>query len=283
MNIDITYIVEKRIVAAFITALLCAVTVAFSQPELVKNGDFSSNSLANWTLSLQNGAAATQTVVNGELVIDITRFAVPDSAPRHENIRLLQPGVALKKSLDYEITFRAKSEDIGYQLHVYLGQNSNPWANYSGLNYPYLNPDWESYSVAFTMDSADDADARLVLELGDVAGGEARKVYLDDISVKAVGAGVRRGRIAFTGKAKGTNAMLYGRVLAVSGISSPVSAELFDASGQRAEIFGPILPNNGTALFTLNRTIVKGLYMVRIMEINGHNSAYYNIFRIISR
>ncbi|MBN1578515.1 MAG: carbohydrate binding domain-containing protein [Chitinispirillaceae bacterium] len=254
--------------------------------ELVRNGDFSSTSVTSWTLNLQKGAAATRSVVDGQLVVDITKFAAPDSIPERYFIQLQQTGIKLQKGLEYEIKFHAKSDSI-YQIMAYLGQNKDPWANYSGWGFsPMLSPEWDtSYSYTFIMDSTDDVGARLVFDIGDPAGEGVRKVYLDNISVKSIGGvGAERNKIApVAAPAAGFRKVLKNGNLEIGGVSAPVSAELFNASGKVVATFSTICPVDGTVSFAINRAFVKGLYIIRMTEKTGRNSVRLSTFRFINR
>jgi hypothetical protein len=253
--------------------------------ELVRNGDFSSTSVTSWMINLQKGAAATRSVVDGKLVVDITKFAMPDSIPERYFVQLQQTGVKLQKGLEYEIKFHAKSDSI-YQIMIYLGQNKDPWANYSGWGFTaMLGPDWDTtYGTTFVMDSADDAGARLVFDLGDPAGVGARKVYLDNISVKAIGGeGVEKMRIGPDAAAPDLHALLRNGNLEIGGVSTSVSAELFDVAGKTIVSFGGIRPADGKASFAINRLLPKGMYIVRVREVNGSTTVRSNVVPLINR
>ncbi|MBN1309322.1 MAG: carbohydrate binding domain-containing protein [Chitinispirillaceae bacterium] len=253
--------------------------------ELVRNGDFSSSSVTSWTLNLQKGAAATRSIVDGQLVVDITTFMFTDSIAERYYIQLQQTGIKLQKGLEYEIKFHAKSDSI-YQIMVYLGQNKDPWGNYSGWGFsPMVSPEWDTtYSTAFIMDSADDVGARLVFDLGDPMGEGPRKVYFDNISVKAIGgADVERNRIAQPAATAGLRAIFRGRNLEIEGVSALVSAELFNASGKAVAAFGAIHPGDGTASFAVSRTLAKGMYLVRVTEKTDRNSVKLTTCRVMNR
>lgn len=255
--------------------------------ELVRNGDFSSTVVTAWSINAQKGAAATRSVADGKLVVDITKFfAAPDSSAERYYIQLQQTGINLQKGREYEIKFHAKS-DSTYQIMAYVGQNKDPWANYSGWSFSaMLSPIWDStsYTTTFTMDSADDAGARLVFDIGDQAGVGVRKVYFDNISVKAVGGiAIEERPSAPAAAIAGIRTQLTGGRWEINGVSAPVSAELFNASGKVVTTFGTILPVDGRVSFAINRSIAKGMYFMRVSEKTGGNSVRYNITRFFNQ
>jgi hypothetical protein len=237
--------------------------------ELVRNGDFSSTSVTSWAINLQKGAAATRSVVDGKLVVDITKFVTQDSTAERYYVQLQQTGIKLQKGLEYEIKFHAKC-DSTYQIMVYTGMNKDPWANYSGWSFqPMLSPQWDSsYSTTFTMDSADDAGARLVFDIGDAGSTGARKVYFDNISIKSIGGTpVQRTANGTATATEGYHPVFRGGNLEIRGVASPVSVQLFNAAGSVVAELPPANASGGAASFSIPKTIARGVYVVRIQEV----------------
>jgi hypothetical protein len=251
--------------------------------ELIKNGDFSSTSLTNWAVNIKSGsgAAATKSVVNGQLVVDITKMGSPD--PTNYDVQLSQIGLKLVKGKEYQVTWKAKSDSI-YQMGAYVGMNKDPWGMYSSYNGGnVLTPDWDStYLYTFAMDSADDVNGRIAFDIGDVAGGGARKVYFDNISMKCTNCNTNVGEVtAISKQTPQLRAIFKNRILEIAGVSSPSLVHLYNSTGKEIITIGEMAPNKGTISIALKRTIAKGVYFARIVEKSAQKNLSSSTVRLI--
>ncbi len=86
--------------------------------------------------------------------------------------------IPLLQGQAYTLTFRAKGDNR--TIVAGLGQNHAPWDNVTET--VTLTADWTTYTYTLTPGFADDANSRVLFDMG----AEAGEVYLDDISVIAV-------------------------------------------------------------------------------------------------
>jgi hypothetical protein len=234
--------------------------------EIIKNGDFSSSSITMWKLNIRSGsgAVATMKVVGGEL--EVTVVSMGTSSPTNYDIQVSQVGLSLLKGKTYNVTWDARS-DSTYQMSCYVGMNKDPWAAYSSYTTLYMTKEKGSGSYTFIMDSANDAGARIALDVGDPNGGGARKVYFDNISVKCSDciSNVIESASRFPALPR-VQAMVKDRKLVIAGVSSPVAIRLYNAAGKEVLAHGVVAPNNGTVSFSLNRPLANGVYFANIEE-----------------
>jgi hypothetical protein len=264
-------------------SMKASAAVVNASGELIKNGDFSSTSLTNWAVNIKSGsgATATKSVVNGQIVVDITKMGSPD--PTNYDVQLSQIGMKLTKGKEYIVTWDAKSDSI-YQMGAYVGMNKDPWASYSAYNGGnVLTPDWDTtYSYTFTMDSADDANGRVAFDIGDVAGGGARKVYFDNISMKCTNCNTNVEKIsAISKQTPQLRAVFKNRTLEITGVSSSASVRIYNAIGKELVAVKEMAPNKGTISLTLKRTIAKGFYFAKITDKSAKNIISSNTVKLI--
>jgi hypothetical protein len=239
--------------------------------ELIKNGNFSSSSLANWNLNIRTGsnAKATMKVVGGELEINITQMGFPRDSALTWDVQINQVGLKLEKGKQYQVTWAARCA-IPYQIGAYVAMNKSPWGMYSGYTTPYLAEVMDSsymYSFSMPADTAD-ANGRIGFDLGAVASDSvARKVYFDNISLKCLDCISGVAPFAIAGKqVSQLHAILKDRNLKIAGISSPATVRVYNACGKLIAAVGKTAPRKGTVSITLKRTLAKGVYFAVVNQ-----------------
>ncbi|NQT24859.1 aryl-sulfate sulfotransferase [candidate division KSB1 bacterium] len=138
------------------------VYVSFVTPgtNLVQNGDFS-NGQNDWTWELQGAGDATWSIVDGAANIQITNggSAVYAVQLRQNNIPLIQGNT-------YMFEFDA-SADASRTIEAKVGQDSSPYTNYSQIGPTFITPIPDRFSYEFDMESASDANGRVVFNMGE--------------------------------------------------------------------------------------------------------------------
>ena len=143
---------------------------------LVVNGDFSSG-VYSWQLNLSTGGVAAGTIKNaGEYAIFIRNGGAQISS-----VQLVQPGIALVNGSKYQFEFDAYATE-NRTIDARLEQNGGSYTNYSRTSTVALTTAKTHKSYSFTMNSATDANARVIFNVGL----KADTVYLDNVSVKEV-------------------------------------------------------------------------------------------------
>jgi hypothetical protein len=235
--------------------------------ELIKNGNFSSPSLANWRINIRSGsnAKATMKVVNEELEINIMQMCTPIDSALGWDVQLAQVGLKLQQDKQYRVTWDARSA-IPYQIGAYVAMNKDPWGMYSTYNTPYLAEVMDTtYVYEFTMFDSTDPGARIGFDIGDKIDSTPRKVYFDNISLQCLDCnpGVLRPVVAAKNRPR-LSAVLMDRSLRITGVASPASVRIFSASGKLVLATGQKAPGNGTVSFTLTRALAKGVYLISV-------------------
>ena len=115
--------------------------------------------IGDWNLAVNNGAAATMTQNAGNLEVNITT-----ASSEGWHIQLVKNNVALEAGKKYRLTFKAKSS-ANRNASSYVGMNVSPWSSYSGYNNISLTDTFMVYSYVFDMTTTDN-NARIVFDLG---------------------------------------------------------------------------------------------------------------------
>nr|WP_319267824.1 cellulase family glycosylhydrolase [uncultured Draconibacterium sp.] len=115
--------------------------------------------IGDWNLAANNGAAATMTQNAGNLEVNITT-----ASSEGWHIQLVKNNVALEAGKKYRLTFKAKSS-ANRNASSYVGMNVSPWSSYSGYNSISLADTFKVYSYVFDMTTTDN-NARIVFDLG---------------------------------------------------------------------------------------------------------------------
>jgi hypothetical protein len=236
--------------------------------ELIKNGDFSSASLAMWKLNFRTAKSkATMSVVNGELEVNLTKMGnYPDSALNYD-IQLAQTGIKLEKGKNYKLKWDARTT-VPYQMSNYVAMNKDPWAAYSSYNAVLYSTDMDvGESLEFTMDSATDAGARVAFDMGDVADSTPRKVYFDNISLTCTDCNTNVAEVfAASANLAQLHGIMKGRTIEIAGLSSPATLRIYNASGKMVLAFGEKTPATGSVSVALTRELAKGVYLVKVNQ-----------------
>jgi len=157
--------------------------------EMVPNGDFELGWTIWSTTTGLEGGNANYSVVDGELVVEVTSVSGGLWEPRLENI-----GIEFENGKTYEVSFDARAEEPR-AIHLQVGEilPAAPWfANFKpGQTEIFdLSTEMETYSFKFTMSLETNANGALIFEMGTVPANELEvnnlitTVYLDNVEIK---------------------------------------------------------------------------------------------------
>ncbi len=153
--------VNEEFVAPLVDALLHyempEATPIFAKP--VYTSDFTEGP-DGWWLNQQGGAAASLTVVDGHLQIEIT-----NGGTEAWHLQLIRENISLEKGKLYQLTFSGKANPER-SVTYYAGKASDPWNAYSGYHSSNLSASDTEYSNTFLKENPSDPAARLVFDLG---------------------------------------------------------------------------------------------------------------------
>ena len=144
---------------------------------MVTNGDFSSGT-NGWTLQVTGSASATWNAGGGQAFVDVI---TPGTVLT--NINLRRAGINLVQGMEYVLEFDAWSS-APRTMEVRVRMDASPGTSYY-VTTPALTPVQKHFTNTFTMQSASDANARLMFNLGV----SAPDVYLDNISLVLIAPG----------------------------------------------------------------------------------------------
>jgi len=156
--------------------------------EMVPNGDFELGWTIWSTTTGLEGGNANYSVVDGELVVEVTSVSGGLWEPRLENI-----GIEFENGKTYEVSFDARAEEPR-AIHLQVGEilPAAPWfANFKpGQTEIFdLSTEMETYSFKFTMSLDTNANGALIFEMGTVPANELEvnnlvtTVYLDNVVI----------------------------------------------------------------------------------------------------
>jgi hypothetical protein len=139
------------------------------------NGDFSLG-YDGWTWEVSGTAAAEWVLENGE-----AHFNITSPGSEFYNVQLRQNGIPLIQGKEYVFEFDARA-DAPKVVEIKVGQDSDPWTNYSRIGLLAIDSRMQHHAYTFTMESPSDFNCRIVLNLGK----STTNVYVDNISLKEV-------------------------------------------------------------------------------------------------
>jgi hypothetical protein len=167
----------------FFIAFLSFSVFATTSPELVKNGDFSSTTVTNWTLAVKDSSVKGAITDQAYVITRSVHAAASDT--NNYGIQLSQGSISLEKGKSYVFSFTAKA-DSEFTASINVGMNKSPWTSYSGY-FPFsVKTVLDTFSFEFKMDSTD-AASRIVLDIGWMRA--KGTVTLDNISLKSSSSG----------------------------------------------------------------------------------------------
>ena len=129
----------------------------------VYESDFSSGT-DGWQLNTNEGASASLSVQQGDLIVDIE-----NGSTEGWHVQLAMNELSLEEDEMYRLTFTASASDAGNRT-VYIGEASEPWSVYSDYYSSLMDADEKQFVYTFTMNEATDSLARLVFDMGGTEG-----------------------------------------------------------------------------------------------------------------
>jgi hypothetical protein len=257
--------------AAMVTALFAAT----DPNNVVSNGDFSDGE-TGWTIYAKavHGAAATCSVIEGQLVCDVTK------ANAYWDVNMYHNKVTVETGTTYVLTFEAKADKdrtIVFAVESNDGQTEyNP--NGGGKNPINLTTTMQTFTSTFTMAKPTDNNARVNMNVG----ASVSKVYFDNVSLidksKIVAISPRS---AIRAGSDNFQISTDSRGLSFR-ISDPThfGFQIYSASGKTIAKSASL--NNGTAsqyrIDYRSLGISSGTYIVRTLD--GHQQ-YSTIFSVL--
>ncbi len=140
------------------------------------NGDFGEK-LDNWVWDVR-GAASADWRANDDLM----HFDIQNGGNSVWEIQIRQNGMPLVKGQEYLFEFDAWA-DASRTIEAKVGQDTNPYTNYSRIGLSYLTTRKKHYSYEFEMQEPSDFDGRVVINVGT----SNHDVYIDNLSLKLIG------------------------------------------------------------------------------------------------
>lgn len=131
--------------------------------ELLTNGDFSAGQ-ESWDFSVSEGAEAGWQVVDGAATVEVT-----EAGTLLNSVALSQEAIPLRQGKTYQLEFDVSANTLGV-FEVFLGQDTVGGTDYGELGLQYALAQSQHISLTFTMDYADDSNARLGFHMGYWAG-----------------------------------------------------------------------------------------------------------------
>lgn len=129
-----------------------------------------------WNLYLQSTAAGSMSKADNKLSVKIIR-----EGSESWHVQLVKLGIPLEKGKMYRMTFKASST-TNKPVSAYIGRNHEPWSAYSSYLSFITSTSEETFNLTFTMNEADDLDARIVFDLGM----SAETVTISDIKLEVL-------------------------------------------------------------------------------------------------
>jgi len=176
---------NKREVSRYVTV---EIDPSLIGDEMVPNGDFELGWTIWTTTTGLEGGNANYSVVDGELVVEVTSVAGGLWEPRLENI-----GIEFEQGKTYEVSFDARAE-APRAIHLQVGEiiDAAPWfTNFKpGQTEIFdLSTEMETYTFEFTMGLDTNLNGALIFEMGTVPANDLEEnnlittVYLDNVSI----------------------------------------------------------------------------------------------------
>lgn len=143
---------------------------------LIENGDFS-NGTQFWNLGAWEGAAATFSVVDGELAVNTT-----NGGTANWHVQVLQPGISLQAGVTYTLTFDMYASSPQNNIYVGVGQNHGEYLKFLEMSIASIGTTRTTFTQTFTME-ANETNARVELCIGGATG----TVFIDNVFLVAQG------------------------------------------------------------------------------------------------
>lgn len=142
------------------TSRLVISAFTYTATTQIVNGDFAADDLTPWTTYVADGAAATFTLNDGAVDIDVT-----EGGSANWNIQFIQAARELKEGVTYQLSFDAKaSADRDISAVFYSAATG---VNYLLANGIALTDEMETYEFMFTMTADIAADLQFLLGTND--------------------------------------------------------------------------------------------------------------------
>jgi len=175
-----------RIGAIILLLVFSSYSLSSAQtPNVIRNGNFSSGSLANWTTYIADfaGVKATFAVTNGEAAIT----SISNAGAEVWHVQLFQLLTAgqldtLKAGKFYKISFDARSPSNGRQLRMYFGEEGGDFRPTNIYNVT-LTTDKKTYTTTFAL-----PEKYGKMKLGFEMGLSNADVFIDNISLSETAA-----------------------------------------------------------------------------------------------
>jgi len=129
-----------------------------------------------WNLWFSGGAAGSLSNNGRSLVANVSGIGTEGW-----HAQLVRENIALVNGKTYRLLIKGSSPS-GRYANMYVGRAVNPWNAYSGFYNLHFSPNGFEASFTFQMRNPDDANARIVLDLGTAAG----SVVIDELRVDEV-------------------------------------------------------------------------------------------------
>lgn len=154
----------------------------------VVNGDFETDNLAVWVKGEWDGGAASVSIANGMLNVEVTE-ASWNVAPR-----MHQEGISYEKGKTYTVSFDAYAL-VARPLSVQVGilHDGAPWfTGYAEQQLFDLTTEAQTFTFTFTVDEDSTTNGIISFEFGDFGALEdyepvATTVYIDNVVVQETG------------------------------------------------------------------------------------------------
>ena len=146
----------------------------------ITNGDYAvAEDLTDdidWKFLIDQGGAATATIENNEMLIDITSAGTVDYS-----VQLVQPNLPMLKGATYEITFDAYALEDRTAI-VTVSAPDRAWIRYFPDTKFDLTTTKQTYTFTFEMTEDDDSNGRLEFNMGNVP--STAGIRISNVSVK---------------------------------------------------------------------------------------------------
>lgn len=146
----------------------------------VRNGNFlESEDLeddVDWKFILLEGGSGSASIENGEMVI------TSNSAGSQEySVQLVQPDIPAERGGVYHVTFEAMAEEER-EMKVAVTAPEKAWIRYLEDTSLTMGTDWKEYEFEFTMETENDANARLEFNMGNQ--GSTATIHLRNVRLE---------------------------------------------------------------------------------------------------
>jgi hypothetical protein len=150
------------------------VLVKMVQPgtNMLVNGDFS-DGFSGWIWQVAGSASADWQIENG-----VSHIGIQNGGDQIWEVQLRQTNIQLIQGQEYTLEYDAWATDTRY-AEIKVGQDSDPYINYSRIGYIPLSSLSHHYSYTFTMQDPSDNNARFVINAGLLS----QDVFIDNISL----------------------------------------------------------------------------------------------------